>query len=561
VPTRQCLFGIFAASIAALALAEPAAQGAGAGQVSELPVDRMIALNNKALEDVRSSHFQAAKYWLEVALVIAETADLEHDETTARTYVHLAVVHLTGFKDREAAVAHFLLALKVDPNITITSGLETPALKSAYLQAREQMGLPPSPDLTLPAPGKEIPPAPAQLTPLPPSKTEVSAPPGGEAGGSGAEASAAPAQNNEARAENSQPRGYQHLLEGTGLPSIEDPDPPARVHVPLFCPLPFEAPHGRPLVVRCLTQKLQSKSNAVFHYRVEGDKETYVDVPMERSPKGWLVAVIPGDAFLGRSLSYYVKAQVLGVEDAIYVGHAEDPNSFIIKSSETDGVNPESVQGSGSTATREDKGSRALLRRAPGTWWIALGGGSGLVCHGRENVDSNSKLPSTTTPVSVGSGFSPAGLFQIEPAVGYQLSKRFALSIMGRYQYAPKKSEDPEADAGDHDIRTSALAGFARVQYGIAGKSRWQAHASAGVGFGTSFLATVDPHCTGTSCTLGHSDTLHGGPVGITLGLGVLYQLSGHLGVFAEIDEIATVPKFMALTELSVGMAVAFGPR
>jgi len=508
----------------------------------------MMALNKKAVEDIRSLHFQAAKYWLEVALAISETADLGHHETTARTHVHLAVVHSTGYKDRQAAVEQFLLALTINPNITITPGLETPALRSAYLRAREKLGLPPNPDLTPTAPGQGASPAP--IPPMPP--TQAAAREVGPAGPSEAAkpGPAPPTQEIETQ-------GYRRLLENAGLTGITDPDPPAVIPSPLHCPLPFQVPYGEPLLVRCLTQKGQSRSSAVLYYGTEGKSATYVALPMERSPKGWLVAVIPGQALWGESLTYYVKAQVPGVEEAVYSGHPEDPNTLIVTPPKDELADEEPAPLSRAPAGRE--AGRPSPRRAPGSWWFALGGGSGLAYHGRETVDTNSKAPDSQ-PVSVNSGFSFAGLFQLEPEIGYQWTRRLSISVMGRYQVAPKQG-DFVPRAGENEIRTSALAGFARARLWLAGKSNWQPHLSAGLGGGTSFLATIGRHCPQRACTLDHSDTLHGGALGLTFGVGVLYQVSPRLGLFADVNEIATLPEFMALTELSIGIAYTYDPR
>jgi hypothetical protein len=109
--------------------------------------------------------------------------------------------------------------------------------------------------------------------------------------------------------------------------------------------------------------------------------------------------------------------------------------------------------------------------------------------------------------------------------------------------------------AGEHAILTSAFAGFLRAQFTFFSKGAFQAYASGGAGLGTSFLAVVGKHCGANSCTLDHSDTLHGGPVALTAGAGTIYHLDPRFGVFVEVKEIATLPKVMALTEVNVGLA------
>ncbi len=485
-------------------IAERIAQAAETAAIGEDAVDRMIDLNKKAFADIQSSRFDAARYRLQEALVIGETAGLEDDEITARTYVHLAAVCLTGFKNRDEAVTQFMTGLKLNPNITITVGLETPALKSAYLLARKRMGLPPNPDTIsspLPLPSSSAGPATelAVTTPSPVAETTtITKQTRGSAGGT------------------------------------EDPDPPVRIRVPLYCPLPFEIPAGQDLVVRCLTRKPQKKWSATFYYRREGATGAdYSALTMDHSPKGWLVGTIPGDAIHARSLSYYVQAQIAGSPETLSWGRPDAPNAFIVKEDD------ESDAGRG----------RAARTRQRGAAWISVASGSGVALHGRQSVDSGA-------PVPVHAGFSPAGLLQIEPEVGYQWSERLAVSVMARYQVAPKDSDGYVPRPGERDILTSALAGFVRAQFGFLPHDHFQPHASGGLGLGNSFLANVKKQCSDSSCTLNHSDTLHGGPIGFILGTGAFFPVSPAFGVFVDVNEIATLPRFMVLTEVNLGITV-----
>ena len=511
-PLRLCtaLAAIMAAlSASSTHAAEPTAIGQAA-------VDRMIDLNRKAFADLQNQRFQAAKYWLAEALVISETAGLENDEMTARTYVHLAVVYLTGLKDREQAIRQFTLALEIDPNITISAGLETPALKSAYLQAREQMDLPPNPDATvaLASPAAEV-------KASPPTTAENLGPPPAAGGGTG------------------------HAL---------DPDLPARVPSPLYCSVPFEIPHEQDLLVRCLTQKQQKRASATLYYRPDGSSTKYAALPMAHSPKGWLIAVIPGSDIKGKSLSYYVKAQPPGAQAALYSGYPEAPKALLIRT-----LSPSDAQaGGGMPATEPVPGSNGggWYRRGPGVVWLALGTGTGTVYHAREPVDTNTTVIGTN-PMYVESGFSPAFLFQLEPEIGYQLTQHFSVSAFLRYQYAPADGAAFTPAAGQHAILTSAVAGFARAQYLFGSSGNFQSYFSGGAGLGRSFLAVVDKRCDANLCTLDHSDTLHGGLLGLTAGLGLIYRFSPSFGLVVDVKEIMTVPKVMALTEFNLGFEFA----
>jgi hypothetical protein len=509
----RCAYHVLAATMATMAAARAgAAPTAAMGQAA---VDRMIDLNRKAYVDLQSQRYQAAKYWLTEALVISETAGLDNDEMTARTYVHMAVFQLGGLKDREEAIHQFSLALKINPNITISAGLETPALKSAYLQARERMGLPPNPDTS--------------LEPVSPSESDTAPIPAAS--------------------------GHAATESASTVRGELDPDLPARVPAALYCPLPFEIPAGKDLLVRCLTQKHQKRASATFYYRHDAASSTYVALPMAHSPKGWLIAVVPGTDVQGRSLSYYAKAQLPGTTTSLYNGHPEVPNALLIRAPTAAVASAPSRATTGDWPPTAASGGRD---RPAGAIWFALAAGTGAVYHAREPVDSNTKVLGSTNPVYVESGFSPATLFELEPELGYQLSRYFSLSLLMRYQYAPK---DGAPGAGENAIRTSAFAGFLRSQVLFSG-GNFQPYLSVGAGLGTSFLAVISKRCASSAnCALDHSDTLHGGVFGLTGGMGIIYHFSSSLGLIVDLKEILTMPKVMALTEINLGFEVAYDVR
>ena len=389
----------------------------------------------------KSNTIGAAKYRLSEALVISETAGLENDEMTARTYVHMAAVYLTGLRDREEAIQQFMLALRINPNITITPGLESPALKSAYLQARQQMGLPPDPDTTAPI-LPQVPPVPAFNE------------------------GTAPLENNRKPPAN----------DADETTWSQEPDLPARIPAPLYCHLPFDTPPGQDVVVRCLTQQRHRKSSATFHYRPQGSDGEYVGMPMERSPKGWLTIVVPGRAIQGKSLSYYVKAEVPGSSKALYLGHPEAPNELIIRNP----TNPDGIEDASDdpeTVAAATNSPPSLWRRNPAPIAPARAR-IDLVRTGQRNRRGLSRTRTRRQQREgshrharrVQSGFSPMTLFQIEPEIGYQLSRRFSISVLGRYQYAPNAT--PAESKGENAIPTSAYAGFLRGQFAFSEQGR-----------------------------------------------------------------------------------------
>jgi len=210
-------------------------------------------------------------------------------------------------------------------------------------------------------------------------------------------------------------------------------------------------------------------------------------------------------------------------------------------------------------ATQETS-ERPHNRRTPGAIWLAFAGGTGGAYHGRQSVDSRSRSPVTNTVAPVAAGFAPASLFQLEPELGIQVSDRFALAIFLRYQYAPKDDAGYVPGPDEYPILTSAVAGFLRAEFSALNLSNFRGYLSGGVGVGKSFLAVIHKDCDMTSCPLSHSDTVSGGTLGLLAGLGAMVHLTTNLGIFLDAKEIVTFRTVLALTEINVGLAVAFDP-
>ena len=530
-PCRSLLF-LTAISIVGPALICPVFSQAA--EVDQAAVNAMIELNKKAFTDIQAKKFDPAKKALLKAIGVGKEAGLEAHEMMARTYVHLAAICLTGANARDKAVNQFMMALKINPNITMTVALDTPALKSAYLLARKQLGLPPQPDFDPPLAEPE-----PNILPVP----DIAGP----------------------------------------APSLvldrAEPDPPATVQSPLYCPLPFEIPPKEDRIIRCLTQMAPGKSTATVYYRTEGSAtDDFTEVAMLRSPKGWLTATIPANAVVGKTLPYYIEAQLPGATEKISLGKLEAPNSFSIREDTVvdqtdDDDDDEDPLRTISVSNADDEDTRVFHRRLPGALVLGVSVGAGAGYHGREYVDSGARDASDlasgksfdqSRKVLAPSGFSPARLTHVEVELGYQLTKKLWISAFGRYQYAPRDGRGGQA-VGEQPVLTKAMAGFVRANYAFATLGNFQAYASAGVGAGRSFLLTFSKGCdeakADNGCVLAHSDTISRHGFAATASLGAIYHLSRWFAVFIDLKEIATLPKFMALSEANLGVAFAYDLR
>ncbi|HJX65879.1 MAG TPA: hypothetical protein VJ860_18215 [Polyangia bacterium] len=136
-----------------------------AGQSGEpqATLSKAVEIDQQALAQLQAGKYEAAREALWGAIAIVNDANMGDHEITAQIHMHLAAVYLTGFNDRKKAIRQFVLALKINPNSTITPQVETAALDDAFDAARSQFGLASRAKTGVPgtAPSGETPTAPA----------------------------------------------------------------------------------------------------------------------------------------------------------------------------------------------------------------------------------------------------------------------------------------------------------------------------------------------------------------------------------------------------------------
>jgi hypothetical protein len=109
-----------------VAHAEPSAQET---------IAKVVELNREGIAQYQKKHFDAARKVLKEALELCDSAGLDHHPVAARTHIHLGIVIVAGFGQREIGGRQFSEALQIDPNITLTPGLATPLAQDAFNEA------------------------------------------------------------------------------------------------------------------------------------------------------------------------------------------------------------------------------------------------------------------------------------------------------------------------------------------------------------------------------------------------------------------------------------------
>jgi hypothetical protein len=480
-----------------LALGSATAQAAP----DEQAVPEIIDLNKRAVVELKGGNADAAERLLREALALAEKHGLGSHDMTARTHVHLGIVAISGLGKREEGLRHFARAQRLKPDIKLTKQLASAQLLRDFEDARVV-----DPDSKMKEPGAVV-------------------------------------------------------ADAEADPDLE-PDVPVNVPQPLFCPTPLEGPPQEEVRLHCLTQNSVDARKVMLFYR-PGDGDRYTAVPMNRTKKGWFSATIPGEKVTGRALQFYVEARGDAGGLAAYNGKGDLPNVLVLKEGaapvgvgalaaltfddgeEVDSDEETPLQAREKAEEVEEREAQ-IARRAPGRFWAGLGVGSGYGWHLRQSLERHRNR-------QVSAGFSAAGLAHATPEIGYQLTRRLAVSLQSRHQYLPPSgSGDPEVSGSPPQTAHAILL---RAHYLLYELSSFQLVGTASAGYGSALRMTVPP---APKVGLISSDTLVLGPGVVGPGVSLGYNITHDLIAGIEARALLGVPRFGALLEGTAGIQYAF---
>ncbi|HTA20490.1 MAG TPA: tetratricopeptide repeat protein, partial [Polyangia bacterium] len=113
---------------------------------SDEAIDKVTKMNKKAVEEYENLNFEESRKILKEALDYCAQNGLDKHPVKARTHIHLGIVILAGFKQREVAIKQFRKALEIQPDIKLTKSLANPEVQEAFDEAVAGMGQPEKPD-------------------------------------------------------------------------------------------------------------------------------------------------------------------------------------------------------------------------------------------------------------------------------------------------------------------------------------------------------------------------------------------------------------------------------
>ncbi|HEY2731884.1 MAG TPA: tetratricopeptide repeat protein [Polyangia bacterium] len=252
---------------AALAVAPVAARAQ-----SDEAVDKVTKMNKKAVEEYENLNFEEARKILKEALDFCGQNGLDKHPVKARTHIHLGIVILAGFKQREVAIKQFRKALEIQPDIKLTKSLANPEVQEAFDEAVAGMGSPEKPDT------------------------------GGDKGDKADKAD----------------KGAEKTDKGAEGPITHDPV--------------AEGTQGAAITITAHVDYNLGVKKMILAYRPESATEFLGRVMKEVTQGNW-TGDIPASATLGNRVAYYLEAQ--GPDDATLgtKGTADDPIIIVLKGS------------------------------------------------------------------------------------------------------------------------------------------------------------------------------------------------------------------------------------
>lgn len=330
-----------------------------------------------------------------------------------------------------------------------------------------------------------------------------------------------------------------------------EPAPPQTFTAPLHCAFPNEVAHGQPVVFRCIPNPKLKAMFVVVQYRVSGSQD-YIPIPTLRAEKGWYKGTLHRDEIKGSTIYFYVEARDAEDKLVANLGDDENPNLIDVRAPVLVAAAAAPKRKTGDDdplaklqAQAQTEGSMAMMRR-PEAIFVGLSIGAGYGFHLGSRLDNRRDLMAE-------SGRGASGLPQLLPEVGYQLTPKIAVSLLGRFEYIPASGSG--AGGGSSPARGSwaALVRGAYV-YGEQWK-RMRLVGSVLFGGGDAFRVRVPPT---PANDLPRNDAVRAGPVVAGPSVGGLYHLGSRFAAVAELRGLAGFPTFAVTADLNVGVQATF---
>ncbi len=462
------------------------------------PAARVTQLNRDALAAIDKREFEKAREILKKALELCGTSGLDRHPVAARTHVHMGVVIIEGFKNRELGEKQFAQALAIEPSIAMTPALVTPEISEAFDEAKEQ-------------------------------SKNVSAPSAASSAGEEAAPPAPAAHDSPARSTPSTSSG------GFTYHTVS------------------EVKQGNAIRVTVNVDETLKFRKVVLAYRPQGISE-FLGREMDPVGPGAYSAEIPDHATTGSSVAYYIEAQDDDGQPVATRGTESRP--MVIQLA---GEARPSERAHASEVTKRSEDDDSTTVRAEGEseeengghWFASVLVGSG-VGYATGTGETNANLP-------VSGSFAGTSLGHVAPEVGYWVAPDLLISAQGRIQLVTGPTELVDGTGRVYPPADVALALFLKASL-FFGSESFRPFISGGLGGGqirhvVTFGAYHDCGATRTQTCV---DSVVAGPALAQVGGGLLYKVNSSFGIEASSNVQIAEPKFTFNVDLNAGVAFNF---
>jgi hypothetical protein len=485
-----------------LAVCHGMAAAASPRRLAQAPdaAGKITQLNREALAAIDKREFEKAREILKKALDLCDSSGMAQHPIAARTHVHMGVVILEGFKNRELGEKQFAEALAIEPTIAMTPALVTPEITEAFDEAKEH------------------------------AKTGAT---GATAAGAEAPPPAAPEESH---------------------PAAPAPRPAASSSGFTYHTV-SEVKQGRAIKITVNVDENLKFHKVVLAYRPQGTSD-FLGRQMDPVGPGAYSADIPDRATTGSSVAYYIEAQDDDGQPVANRGTEERPLVIQLAGD----ASPDEHRRASEVAKHGDSSDDSTTVREEGEpepgdagrWFASVLLGSG-VGYASGTGETNANLP-------VSGAFAATSLGHVAPEVGYWVTSNLLVSAQGRIQVVSGPTEVIDPSSGKvYQPADLALALFAKVSW-FFGSDDLRPFVSGGLGGGqirhvVTFGSYTDCGATRTQTCV---DSVVAGPALAEVGGGVLYKLSSNFGLQAGTNLEVAAPKFTFNIDLNAGVAVSF---
>ena len=462
-------------------------------------VAKITQLNKDAVTALQAQKFDDARMILKQALDLADSTGLQQHPIAARTHIHMGIVIISGFKQRDLGIKQFRKALEIQSTINLTKALVTPEITDAFNEAKSG--------------------APAAATAPPAAPSSPSAPP---------PASSAPP---EAPPPETTPPAATP-------PPDQNEEPSGIVHQPIT-----EGKKGSSISVTVGVQADLKFAKMVLAYRPEGTTE-FLGREMKQVSEGRYGAEIPTTATLGATVAYYVEADDADGNAVATKGTVDSPLEINLGGAKAVVHKP------------EEEGEEEEDDEPDHKYFVGFMLGSGF---GWATGTGDTNHDVSISP----SGIAPATLMQIAPEVGYWLTSSLMLSLQLRYQIITGTVDPNfnGVDYKTAHYAFAAFAKATWKLGGDEGSLHPFFSLMGGGGY-IRHVVTLHPTRAPTGCGAMMNqacvDTIQGGPILVGPGGGIFYDLTDNLSLVGQANAVLGFWDFTFNLDINVGVAYGF---